>query len=247
MKRQFVLGAIILLLLFGNKLILAQKDVTVTANDSDAVTGLDLQAVGDLFKDSKNLDEFEKNLNDPDNGINNLDLDNDGNVDYIRAVEKTADNTHLVILQAPLAKDEYQDVATIEVQKDKDDYNVQIQGNEDIYGKDVYVVPAVVHVSAWPIIGLMYGPAYHPYRSAFYFGFYPHWWRPFHPVARHIYFTHVGPFRRSFVVSRTTHVRTVTRLHYRPHSSTLVVRKRTVVRHGRVKTVKRERVKVRRR
>ena len=101
MKRQFVLGAVILLFLFGNKLILAQKDVTVTANDSDAVTGLDLQAVGDLFKDSKNLDEFEKNLNDPDNGINNLDLDNDGNVDYIRAVEKTADNTHLVILQAP--------------------------------------------------------------------------------------------------------------------------------------------------
>ena len=169
MKRQLVLGAVILLFLFGSKLILAQKDVTVTANDSDTVAGLDLQAVGDLFKDSKNLDEFEKNLNDPDNGINNLDLDNDGNVDYIRAVEKTADNTHLVILQAPLAKDEYQDVATIEVQKDKDDYNVQIQGNKDVYGKDVYVVPAVVHVSAWPIIGLMYGPAYHPYRSSFLF------------------------------------------------------------------------------
>ena len=246
MKRQFALIIVALFFLIGNKLLWAQEDVTVTA-DSDVASGLDLQAVGDVFKDSKNLDDFEKNLNDPDNGINNLDLDNDGNVDYIRAMEKTQDNTHLVVLQAQLGKDDYQDVATIEVQKDKDDYNVQIQGNEDVYGKDVYVVPAVVHVSAWPIIGLMYGPAYHPYRSAFYFGFYPHWWHPFHPLARHIYYTRVLPHRRAFVVTRTTHVRTVARLHYRPHSSTLVVRKRTVVRHGRTKTVKREKVKVRRR
>ncbi len=246
MKRQFALIIVALFFLIGNKLLWAQEDVTVTA-DSDVASGLDLQAVGDVFKDSKNLDDFEKNLNDPDNGINNLDLDNDGNVDYIRAMEKTQDNTHLVVLQAQLGKDDYQDVATIEVQKDKDDYNVQIQGNEDVYGKDVYVVPAVVHVSAWPIIGLMYGPAYHPYRSAFYFGFYPHWWHPFHPLARHIYYTRVLPHRRAFVVTRTTHVRTVARLHYRPHSSTLVVRKRTVVRHGRTKTVKREKVKVHRR
>jgi hypothetical protein len=246
MKRQFVLAIVAMFFLVGNKLIWAQKDVTVTA-DSNVAAGLDLQAVGDVFKDSKDLEDFEKNLNDPDKGINNLDLNNDGEVDYIRPMEKTDDNTHLVILQAQLGKDDYQDVATIEVQKDKDDYNVQIQGNKDVYGKDVYVVPAVVHVSAWPIIGLMYGPAYHPYRSAFYFGFYPHWWHPFHPVARHIYYNRVFPHRRAFVTTRTTHVRTVARLHYRPHSSTLVVRKKTVVRHGRVRTVKRERVKVRRR
>jgi hypothetical protein len=246
MKRQFVLAIVALFFLIGNKLMLAQKDVTVTA-DSNVAAGLDLQAVGDVFKDSKNMEDFEKNLNDPDNGINNLDLNNDGEVDYIRPMEQTADNTHLVVLQAQLGKDDYQDVATIEVQKDKDDYNVQVRGNKDVYGKDVYVVPAVVHVSAWPIIGLMYGPAYHPYRSTFYFGFYPRWWHPFHPIARHIYYARVLPHRRTFVVTRTTHVRTVAGLRYRPHSSTLVVRKKTVVRHGRTKTVKREKVKVRRR
>jgi len=56
----------------GISLISAQENVTVVTPASEAAEGLDLEAVGTLFKDSKNLEEFEKSLNDPKTGINNL-------------------------------------------------------------------------------------------------------------------------------------------------------------------------------
>ncbi len=62
----------------------AQEEITVVAPTSEAAEGLDLKAVSELFKDSENLEEFEKALNDPEVGINNLDLDENGEVDFIR-------------------------------------------------------------------------------------------------------------------------------------------------------------------
>ena len=56
---------------------------------------MDLSAVAELFKNSKNLEEFEKGLNDTDKGINNLDLDENNEIDYLRVVEQVADGTHL--------------------------------------------------------------------------------------------------------------------------------------------------------
>ena len=72
MKKQFITSAVLLLLLVGQSIAFAQKDITVTAPTSEAAEGLDLMAVGELFKDSKNLEEFEKALNDPKVGVNNL-------------------------------------------------------------------------------------------------------------------------------------------------------------------------------
>jgi hypothetical protein len=40
------------------------QDVTVVTPSSEAAEGLDLQAVAELFKDAKDLEEFEKSLND---------------------------------------------------------------------------------------------------------------------------------------------------------------------------------------
>ena len=55
-----------------------QEDVAIITTISDAAEGLDLHTVAEVFKDSPNLEEFEKILNDPDKGINNLDLDESG-------------------------------------------------------------------------------------------------------------------------------------------------------------------------
>lgn len=218
-----------------------QEEVTVVAPTSEAAEGLDLQAVAELFKDAETVEGFERALNDPETGVNNLDLDENGEVDYIRVVEQVSDDTHLIILQAALAENEFQDVATIEVEKNDDDYNLQVRGNEEIYGSNYYVQPTVVHVHTWPIITWIYRPAYRPYRSAFYFGFYPRWWRPYRPVSVTVYRTRTVRFtsRRTFAVSRTTHVRTVTRVKYQPRSSTLVKKKTvktTTVKKTTVKT-----------
>jgi hypothetical protein len=206
----------------------AQEETTIIAPTVEVASGLDLQAVGELFKEAETLENFEKSLNDTTIGVNNLDLDEDGYVDYIRVVEQSTEDAHLVILQALLGEDDSQDVATIEVEKSGDDeYNMQVQGDERVYGPNYYVAPVHVHVHAWPLVGWMYGPYYRPYRSRFHFGFYPRWYHPYHPVPVHHYHTRVVHYssRSTFRVTRTSHVHTRTRVNYTPRSSTSVKRR----------------------
>jgi len=49
---------------------------------------LDLYAVLDLFQKSKTIEDFEKTLNLEKTGINNMDLDLDQKVDFIKVVTK---------------------------------------------------------------------------------------------------------------------------------------------------------------
>jgi hypothetical protein len=242
----------ILAALFGAIILVSSsvfsQDVSVVAPTSEAAEGLDLQAVAELFKDAKDLEEFEKSLNDPEVGVNNLDLDDNGEVDFIRVMEETSDDVHVIVLQVPLGENEFQDVATIEVEKNgEEEYNMQVRGNEVIYGADYYIAPVQVHVHTWPIIPWIFRPVYHPYRSVFYFGFYPRWWHPWHPVAVHVYHTRTVRFttRATFHVTHTTRVTRVTKVNYHASSSTLV-KKQTRVTHGgdRTTTIKAGKVEV---
>ena len=45
---------------------------------------LNLYAVLDIFQKSTTIEKFEESLNDENSKINNLDLDNDGKVDFIK-------------------------------------------------------------------------------------------------------------------------------------------------------------------
>ncbi|MEW6208685.1 MAG: hypothetical protein AB1631_09985 [Acidobacteriota bacterium] len=235
MKLRFAASALLLALLVSLWPVSAQDKVTVT---SEADEGLDLIAVGQLFKESENLEAFEKALNDSDVGVNNLDLDDDGQVDFIRVVEDVAEGTHLIILQASLGENEFQDVATIEIEKESDErYNFQLHGNEEIYGVNYYVASPDIYVYRWPIITFIYRPAYRPYRSVYRFGFYPRWYRPFRPVTIGVYRTRTVRYksRTTFTVTRTTRVRSVSKVHYTARTSTRVKKKTTVTRTTTVK------------
>lgn len=223
---------VFVVLLFSS-ISLSQESDTVISPASEAAEGLDLQAVSELFKNASDLEAFEKALNDPETGVNNLDLNEDGEVDYIRILEETAEDTHFIILQAQLGKDEFQDVATIEVEKSEEDYNMQVHGDEELYGPDYYIVPAVVRIHTWPILVRMYRPGYHPFRSRFYWGFFPRWWKPYRVVTVPAYKTRVVKYRsgNAFVVTKTGRIRTVTKVHYVPRKST-VFKKRAPVRIG---------------
>ena len=74
---------------------------------------LDLYAVMDLFQKSKTIEEFEKTLNLEKTGINNLDLDLDNKVDFIKVETKQNDDDFSFILQVDVSKTEKQDVAVI--------------------------------------------------------------------------------------------------------------------------------------
>ena len=95
----------------------AQNRTSVNAMNAEISDNLDLRAVASIFGDSKDLQDFERRLNDPELQISNLDLNNDNEVDYLRVIETVENRTHLIIIQSVLDEDVYQDVATIDVEK----------------------------------------------------------------------------------------------------------------------------------
>ena len=164
----------------------AQDVTTVNAYSTEISDNLDLRAVASIFGESANLEDFERRLNDPKLQISNLDLNNDNQVDYLRVIESVEGNTHLIILQSVLARDLYQDVATVEVEKDRhNNVQVQVVGNVYMYGPNyiyepVYVKNPIIYTSFW------HG-GYHPYVSTWYWGYYPTYyyaWNPY-PVFRY--------------------------------------------------------------
>jgi len=184
----------------------AQDVTTVKALSSDISDNLDLEAVASLFGDAENLEDFERDLNDPEAQISNLDLNNDGYVDYLRVIESLAGETHLVTIQAVIGKDQYQDIATIDVERDDEgNTRVCVVGDVYMYGPDYIIEPVYVHR---PVIFLWFWGTHHrPWYSPYYYGYYPgyyHPWKPY-PVYR---------YRRNIVVHKNvnhTYRRTIVR------------------------------------
>ena len=87
--------------------------ITVTNFNTDMSFYLDLNAVAAAFAESKNVREFEQLLNSSRYMINNLDLNNDGWVDYLRVIETHKGSYHTMLIQACLAPSVFQDVATL--------------------------------------------------------------------------------------------------------------------------------------
>lgn len=177
---------------------------------------LDLYAVLDIFQKSKTIEDFEKALNDEKTKINNLDLNGDKKVDFIKVETKKSGEDFTFILRDPISKTETQDVAVILVSKDKNKkVTLQIVGDKDLYGKDYIVEPSetgkggitanpaytgkdpvtvnapasttTVIVEQAPIIQYVYSPAYIPYYPPYYYGYYPPYFAAFTVMAVGIY------------------------------------------------------------
>lgn len=187
-----ILQHIALFTLFFSADAFAQDVTTVRANNSDISDNLDLKAVASIFGESSDLEDFERRLNDPDLMISNLDLNGDNRVDYLRVIEATEKNTHLIILQAVLAQDTFQDVATIEVERDNNN-NVQVQVVGDVYMYGSNYIYEPVYVSRPIIYDTFWVNSYRPYYSPWYWGYYPTYytyWAPY-PVYRYQRNVHV--------------------------------------------------------
>src|SRR6187402_2977868 len=147
----------------------AQNKTTISATNSEISDNLDLTAVSSIFGESENLTDFERRLNDPKLQISNLDLNNDNRVDYLRVIESVENRTHVVIIQSVIGRDLYQDIATIEIEKNS--YNkisIQIVGNAFIYGQNyiyepVYCNTPQIYASFWVNYYQPYYYAWNPY------------------------------------------------------------------------------------
>lgn len=169
----------------------AQDKTTVNATSSEISDNLDLRAVASLFGDSKDLEDFEFRLNDPKAQISNLDLNNDNQVDYLRVIETTEGNAHIIVIQSVLGNEQFQDVASVEVEKDSNNQvQVQVVGDVYMYGTNYIYEPVYVNVPV--IYSRFWVSNYRPYYSSWYWGYYPSYytyWSPF-PVFK--YRNHIG-------------------------------------------------------
>jgi uncharacterized membrane protein YgcG len=196
-----------------------------TENDTTSLglpgDNLDLYAVLDLFQKSKTIEDFEKSLNEEKTGINNLDLNLDNKVDFIKVVTEQKDKDFTFILQVDVTEKETQDVAVILVSKDKNEkVTMQIIGDVDLYGKDYVIEPkppvtvnpgytgtkpdtvnvaaptTVVVVESTPIVQYVYSPAYVPYYPPYHYAYYPPYFAAFTVMAvgiyRHNHYYHYG-------------------------------------------------------
>lgn len=172
--------------------IFAQDVTTVNATSNEISDNLDLKAVASIFGDAENLEDFERRLNDPRNKISNLDLNFDRQVDYLRVIEAVENNTHLIILQAVLERDVFQDVATIEVERGRNNQvQVQVVGDVFMYGPNYIYEP--IYVRRPLIYNVFWVSNYNPYYSPYYFNYYPTYyyaWTPY-PIYRYRRNVHV--------------------------------------------------------
>lgn len=191
MKTKFINTMLFAFLGIGS--LLAQNVTTVRANSSDISDNLDLQAVASIFGDSRDLEDFERRLNDPNMMISNLDLNQDGRVDYLRVVELAEQNTHVIVLQSVLGPDMFQDVATVEVERDRyNNVTVQVVGDPYIYGTSYIYQP--VYVTRPALFGLFWVSTYRPYYSPWYWDYYPTYYSYWAPCAPYRYHNHVNVY-----------------------------------------------------
>lgn len=180
----------------------------VTAYGED----LDLTAVMVVFKESYDLADFERRLNER-NGINNLDLNDDGIVDYVRVTEKrlARSSDRVIFLQAILGDYQLQDIAVINVERrGARQVYVQCEGNIDIYGPNYFVEPpysSYNYVHTWPIWRVMFRRHYRTYRSPWRWRYYPRYWRYRRPVLYDTYYSRTRTYydRDGFIYTRSTY------------------------------------------
>lgn len=132
----------------------SQKTSTPAAVSTDMIMreyakGLDLKAVSELAKKAKDGPEFERLLNDSKEAVNNLDLNDDDKVDYIKITEFGSGDRKGFSLTTEVEPGKAQEIATIEFKKEAQGATVQTTGNPSLYG------PGYFHNSSFGLTDML--------------------------------------------------------------------------------------------
>jgi len=140
--KRYILSCLLVVMSFFSLSAFSQGGAKDTAMLNLPGDNLDLNSVMVLFQKSKTIEAFQQSLNDSATGINNIDLNKDGKVDFIKVVTKKKDSTYTFIMQVDVSEKKTQDIASIIVDKGKNKkITLKIVGNKDMYGKDYVVTP----------------------------------------------------------------------------------------------------------
>ncbi len=220
-------------LMFGGIALYGQQNQAEVPGDN-----FSLEGALELFKKSTSPEEFERLLNSSDARVNNLDLNGDGDIDYIKVIDRNEGNVHAFILQAVISERESQDVAVIELEKLANGKAVlQITGDADIYGIETIIEPTqevrinagastsrtVVNVWAWPSVQYVYSPYYSSlWVSPWGWNMRPVWWHSWSPVAYQVYNPWWTPYRPYYAPCYNHRIAYASNI-YRPYRTTSVV------------------------
>jgi hypothetical protein len=159
--------------------------------DKDLAKGLDLKALGEMVKKTPNAEQLEKELNQP-NSINNLDLDEDGKVDYIKVTEFGKDNVRGLSFTDDVKGGETQEIATVEITKNKDNADMNVVGNNTIYSDPGYAsYHSSFGLTDLIIMSYLFSPRHVFWMSPYHYGYYPGYYHPFGIVPYHAYSSRV--------------------------------------------------------
>jgi hypothetical protein len=146
----------------------AQNNVTVQSNNTPA--GFDVNKLAELVKTSTDPQTLEKGINNPSNKINNLDLDKDGNIDYLKVVE--GDQNRLDVI------DNVNNTDSVTVARIKIDPNannntadLSVRGNPDYVGYNNYYHSSFGFTDFLLLSYLMRPHSY--YMPMYHYGYYP--------------------------------------------------------------------------
>ena len=101
-----------------------------------ASEGMSLKALTVLTKEIRSGQELERRINEK-GSINNLDLNSDDVVDYISVTEFGTANSKIgySLVVEPVSS-EKQEIATVTIEKNQNQAEIQVIGNEQIYGEN---------------------------------------------------------------------------------------------------------------
>ena len=168
----------------------------VYAANPDISLYLDLQAVAAAFAQSSTVKDFEMLLNNSSYMISNLDLNEDGYVDYLRVMSAMQGYNHVFVIQAVLAPDIYQDVATIVAEVPSyGNYYVEVIGSPYIYGPNYVVRP--VYYTRPVIFSHICRYDYRPWMSPWCWNHFPSHYRHPAPVVLNHYHAYISTYMRN--------------------------------------------------
>lgn len=175
-----------------------QVQNVITANEN-----LDLKAVGGLLKKAKDGETFEKLLNSKSEGVNNLDLNEDGKVDYISVTEYGTEQVRGFSLTTEPSPGEVQEIATIEVEKvSGEQAQMEVRGNQQIYGQNHYYHSSF-GLTDFLIMSWLFSSRPF-YSSPWGYGSYPGYYQPYSTIPHTNYRSSMNNRTRSSSLSRAS-------------------------------------------
>ncbi|HEY4327903.1 MAG TPA: hypothetical protein VGN20_28225 [Mucilaginibacter sp.] len=167
-KILIALTSVVLLATACNQNPPQQNNVTIENNNAPA--GFDVNKLAQLVKTSTNPQILEKGINDPNNHINNLDLDKDGNIDYVK-VEESGPNKLKVV--DDVSEADSVTIAHINIAPDATNStaDLSVTGNPQYVGTNNYYHSSFSFTDFLLLSYLMRPHAY--YMPMYHYGYYP--------------------------------------------------------------------------